>query len=311
MMSSMAHQTRIEADQPRLAGPAMGAALIVALLGLVFFHFFKQQAQFAIKYPSDWGHTVVIPFIAGYFVYLQREKLAAQPFKTTWIGLVPVLLGILGYSATVFGPQTLNHNNLRGAGVAVTLFGLVLLFCGWQAMRYLWFPLAYLVVFGQTISERVMKLVTEDLQDIAAVGSHIGFTLVGMDVDRAGNALTLHHNGQQIPLNIAEACSGMRMLMAFLALGVAMAYTGLPHLWQRIALVLLALPTAIFVNVLRVMTLGFLSLIDPGLATGDFHSFIGLLWLVPAFMIYLGIMWILRHLVTEPDELLSATGGGA
>jgi len=59
------------------------------------------------------------------------------------------------------------------------------------------------------------------------------------------------------------------------------------------------------------MTLGFLSLIDPGLASGDFHSFIGLLWLVPAFLIYLGVMWVLRHLVTEREEPLGAKAGAA
>jgi exosortase/archaeosortase family protein len=95
--------------------------------------------------------------------------------------------------------------------------------------------------------------------------------------------------------------------MAFLALGVAMAWTGLPRMWQRATLIALALPTAIFVNVLRVMTLGLLSLIDSDLAAGDFHSFIGLLWLVPALMIYSGLMWILRKLVVEEEDQLIAS----
>jgi exosortase/archaeosortase family protein len=92
----------------------------------------------------------------------------------------------------------------------------------------------------------------------------------------------------------------MRMLMAFLALGVAMAYTGLHRPWQRVLLVLMAVPTAIFVNILRVCTLGVLSMVDSGLAAGDFHSFIGLVWLIPAFLIFLGLMWLIRHSVIEP-----------
>ena len=104
-----------------------------------------------------------------------------------------------------------------------------------------------------------------------------------------------------MPLNIAEACSGMRMLMAFLALGVVMAYTGLQRAWQRVLLVVLAVPNAIFGNILRVVTLGLLSLLDTGFAAGDFHSFVGLVWLVPAFFIYLGLMWIIRKLVVDED----------
>jgi exosortase len=111
----------------------------------------------------------------------------------------------------------------------------------------------------------------------------------------------VYDNGVSKPLNIAEACSGMRMLMAFLALGVAIAYTGLKHPWQRVLLVLMAVPTSIFVNILRVCTLALLSLIDSGFAAGDFHSFVGLVWLLPALFIYLGLMWIIRNLVIEQE----------
>jgi hypothetical protein len=52
--------------------------------------------------------------------------------------------------------------------------------------------------------------------------------------------------------------------------------------------------------VLRVFTLGILSLYDSNFAAGDFHSFVGLVWLMPALIFYLGIMWFLRNLFVEP-----------
>ena len=130
-----------------------------------------------------------------------------------------------------------------------------------------------------------MEIVTFKLQDIASVGSYYGLSFLGLDVTRAGNTIEIFYNNETYPLNIAEACSGMRMLMAFLALGVAMAFTGLKYHWQRITLVVLALPTAVFVNILRVMTLGLLSIADSGFAAGDFHTFVGTVWLIPAFLI--------------------------
>jgi exosortase/archaeosortase family protein len=63
--------------------------------------------------------------------------------------------------------------------------------------------------------------------------------------------------------------------------------------------VVAGIPVAIGVNVLRVYTLGILSLFDANFATGDFHSFIGLVWLVPALLLYLGIMWFLRNLFVD------------
>lgn len=297
-----------------LRGPIAVSIVLAALMTWVFWDFLYRQVKWSIEKPADWGHTLVIPFIAGYFVWLRRKDLLKIGFKTTWIGFIPVVVGIAWYMACVFGPQVLWHHNLRGAGVAITLFGIVLLFCGWRAMLILWFPLLYLVVFGQVISDRFMEIVTFKLQDITARGSWFVMMLGGMDVERQGNSLYLWTEGasEPFPLNIAEACSGMRMLMAFLALGVAMAYTGLPRLWQRVLLVLLAFPTAVAVNIMRVVTLALLSRVDPDFTAGEFHTFVGLVWLVPAFLIYLGLVWIIRNTVVEkPGPGAGSSDGGS
>ncbi|UCD74963.1 MAG: exosortase/archaeosortase family protein [Phycisphaerales bacterium] len=277
----------------------LGAAVLLAVFAWVFWAFLHRQWRFAITHQADWGHTLVIPFICAYFVYLNRAKLLVRPFRPAWSGLVPMLLGVAWYTTCAIGPRPLFHHNLQGAGVWLAFFGLVLLIFGYRAMKYLWFPLLYLLVFGQTISNKFMEIVTYKLQDITARGSHLVLVLLGMDVDRAGNTLTVFQDGEPMPLNIAEACSGMRMLMAFLALGVFMAYTGLDRSWQRTALVILAFPTAVFVNILRVVTLALLSKVDTDFAAGEFHSFVGLVWLVPALLIYLGLMWIIRNSVIE------------
>ncbi|MDG2291424.1 MAG: exosortase/archaeosortase family protein [Phycisphaerales bacterium] len=278
-----------------------GGSLLIAIIWL-FWDFLYRQVLFAINQQADWGHTLVIPFIAGYFVWLNRAALLREPFRASWTGLVLLLAGMTWYSFCALGPVVLRHHNLMGAGVGLTLIGLTLFLFGWRSMRWLWFPLLYMIIFSQTISNRFLEILTFNLQDIAAYGSYWGLTIFGYDVSKSGNALRIFHQGETIPINIAEACSGMRMVVALLALGIAMAYRGLDHVWQRLALVLFAIPTALFVNILRVMTLGILATYDSGFAGGDFHSMIGLLWLLPAFFIYLGIMWILRNLIQTEDS---------
>jgi exosortase len=279
--------------------PLLAGLALAVMLAWIFRDFLGTNVRKAIQQQADWGHTLVIPFIAAYFVYLKRDKLLAQPFRTAWFGLIPVILGIGWYVFCTMTPA-FRHHNLQGAGVGLTLAGLALLFFGWRSMIWLWFPLAYLMLFGQFISDRFLNIVTFKMQDITARGSHIVLSMF-MESDRSGNTLYIFDNGVSKPLNIAEACSGMRMLMAFLALGIAMGFTGLKHTWQQVVLVILAVPTAIFVNILRVVTLAVLALVNPNFAAGDFHSFIGLVWLLPAFLIYLGLMWILRHMVVEVD----------
>jgi exosortase len=278
------------------------SGLLLVAFVWIFWDFFQRQVLFAIKQQADWGHTLIIPFIAGYFVWLCRRPILENPFQRAWLGIVILALGLAWYTLCALGPMVLHHHNLMGFGVGASLVGIVLFLFGWRPMKYLWFPLLYLIIFGQTISDRLMEVVTFKLQDIASIGSFYGLSFFGLDVTRSGNTLDILYNGEIYPLNIAEACSGMRMLMAFFALGVAMAYTGLRHFWQRAILVLLAVPTAVFVNILRVMTLGILSIADSGFATGDFHTFVGTLWLIPAFLIYLGIVWLLKNIIIE-DEM--------
>jgi exosortase/archaeosortase family protein len=90
---------------------------------------------------------------------------------------------------------------------------------------------------------------------------------------------------------------------------VALAAIGLPRWWQRALLVAAGIPISLFVNVLRVASLGLLSTVDSNFSTGEFHSMVGLVWLVPAFLLFLGAMWVIRNLVV--DVPVAAPKGGA
>ncbi|MBU3727957.1 MAG: exosortase/archaeosortase family protein [Phycisphaerales bacterium] len=282
---------------PRTVWIAGGVLAVVFVA--VFTDFFLKQVRFAINMPSDWGHTLVVPGVVAYFIWLRREELKSTEFRPCWWGLAIIGLGMGWYSLCVFGPRPLFHHNLLGVGVFVTLFGVVLLLLGTAAMRWLWFPIAYLAIFSQAISEVVLNRVTFQLQDLAAAGAYLLLATFGMEVDRSGNTLTVWSDGVPHPLNVAEACSGMRMLVAFLALGTYFAYVNLQLTWQRIALVLCAVPVALAVNVLRVTSLGILSLFDTNLAQGEFHHFVGVLWLLPGLAMFLGVVWILRRMVVD------------
>lgn len=289
---------------PRTAWIA--AAVFAAGFLLTFWDFLRNQAIEAITQPSDWGHTLLIPAISGYFVWLRRDQLLAEPFRPSWWGIATFLLGMSIYMLAAFGPPAVQHHNVRGLGAGIALLGGALAIFGLRSFRYLWFPWAYWLVFGQSVSQRLLSRVTERLQDWSAVGADILMNTLGIDVERFGNVLTIHlSDGTSHPLNVAEACSGMRTLMAFLAIGVAMAALGLNTWWQRAALVIAGIPISLFVNVLRVTSLGLLSIVDPNMSAGEFHSMVGLVWLVPAFLLFLGAMWLIRNLVVED----SGTGG--
>jgi exosortase len=289
---------------PRTAWIAGG--IFAAGYLLTFWDFLRNQVVEAVTQPSDWGHTLLIPAISGYFVWLKRDLMLAETFRPSWWGIAIFFVGMSIYMLAAFGPPAVQHHNVRGLGAGIALLGGALAIFGLRSFKYLWFPWAYWLVFGQTISQRLLSRVTERLQDWSAVGADILMNTLGIDVERFGNVLTLHlSDGTSHPLNVAEACSGMRTLMAFLAIGVAMAALGLGTWWQRTALVVAGIPISLFVNILRVTSLGLLSIVDPNMSAGEFHSMVGLVWLVPAFLLFLGAMWIIRNLVVEDQ----AAGG--
>lgn len=292
----------------------VGLGVMIAVLAGAFSYFLVSQIEYAIDSPDDWGHTLLVPAIVGWLVYRDRGRLQKmQPFKPAWSGVFLVIFGLAFYLTAMpgIGPKWLMiHHNARAVGIGVTIFGTVLTIFGWRPMRLLWFPIAYLVIFSTTYTDGILNVITERLQDISARGGFFLLLLMGVDVDLSGNAITLFPNGndasgaplEPIPLNVAEACSGMRMLVAFMALGTLMAYVGLKFWWQRILLIGLGVPVAVIVNVLRVATLGVLSLWDPGFSSGQFHTFIGFVWLVPAFMCFLGLMNLVSRLVIDTPE---------
>ncbi len=92
----------------------------------------------------------------------------------------------------------------------------------------------------------------------------------------------------------------MRLLMAFLALGVAMAYLHDRAAWQRIVLLGSTIPIAILCNVVRVAVTGFIYVLwDPRYAQGIYHDMLGMAMLPLAFGFYGFLAWFMSNLFAE------------
>ncbi len=270
---------------------AVGLAVVA-----LFYRWMAKQwgpGGFSATYFEDWAHAWFVPFISAYYIWLKRRELAATPVTQFWPGLCLMMLGIVAYAFFVGGYS--NHM-FQGFSLVLVVAGATLLIFGPFIFEKLIFPIAFLG-FAVTISERVMNSVTWPLKRIAAKGAWFLLNLFGVPTDLEGNVLKV--GADAIPLDVADACSGMRMVIAFLALGFAVAFFGCRFWWQRVAIILMALPVAVFMNVIRVAVLGLLSLINPSLATGQAHMLVGNLLLIPAFFVFMFIVWALKRAVHE------------
>jgi exosortase len=255
---------------------------------------------------EDWGHAYIIPLISGYMLWLKRDELAAAPRAPFWPGLAVVMCGIASYFFFLIGIS--NHLG-QGLALILTIAGLVIFLLGPEIFRLSFVAIAYLI-FAITLPEQVMNLVTFQLKLLASAGAGVMLTLLspiwGYSITIEGNTIVLLYKATPIPLNVADACSGMRMVVAFFALGAAVAIFACKHWWQRVALLLMAAPVALFMNVIRVAVLGIASLYNPAFAQGDAHMLIGTLLLIPGLGLFLGVVWILNKLVLEPSAAVAA-----
>jgi exosortase len=137
---------------------------------------------------------------------------------------------------------------------------------------------------------------------------------VGIPVLREGNVIHLANTS----LEVAEACSGIRSLVALLTLAIVFGYLVDPRTWVRACLAAAAIPIAIVANGIRVAGTGVAAhYYGAQAAEGFFHSFSGWVVFLAAFAI-LFVLERLLHLIAPaprmhappaPDTPASSTGG--
>ncbi|MEM9881960.1 MAG: exosortase/archaeosortase family protein [Planctomycetota bacterium] len=291
--------------RPMIPPAAWGwIAVCTALFGLMHWEFLYRTWRFS-KDPN-WSHVLIIPLISIYYIHQHRRRLDEAAKRLCWWALPLVFLGLYAYVWGIFPGR---NDMVRGYSMVFTAFATVLFLLGPSAMRVLWFPVAYLV-FAVKISDAIWERIAARLQDIAAAGATFALQILAefmnFTVTTSGNTITMgfmNNRGvwEDYPMNVAEACSGLRMLMAFIALGVALAFLFDRAWWQRLIMIALAVPIAVLVNIGRVTALGVISTIDKEYATGDFHLFVGMMMLVPAALLFLGLGWVLDHLIIRGD----------
>ncbi|WP_432799128.1 exosortase/archaeosortase family protein [Poriferisphaera sp. WC338] len=292
-------------------------ALAIGFCGMHWAYLYR-MGRIAWNDPN-WSHAMIVPLISIYFIYQQRETLKQIKPSISWFGLPLVFFGLFAY---VWGITPGRNDMAQGYAMIISLFGMIWFLLGSKMMRVLWFPIIYLG-FGVKVSPLLWEAIAVKLQFIAAYSSTVvlKFCSIFLDfeVDNRGSTIDIITNKQVMidgiiqmkpvteSLNVAEACAGLRMLMAFLALGVAMAFLWKRPKWQRVVMVLMTVPIAITVNVGRVTSLGLLSLVNKEMVGGDFHTFVGMVMLIPAAGMFLLMGWIMDKLFISDKSKVTAT----
>lgn len=277
----------------RWVRPAIIGAL---LLGV----FWPTMCVVAARWSGDanWSHGWLVPLFSLYFLYTRRGQLARTETKTCYAGLAILLLAL---AAFFFFLGVKPFNYFQVLALVGAIFGLTLFLAGWGVMRIAWLPILFLCL-ANPIPDRYYVELTMPLRMLTTQIAQLPLSLIpGIDLEAQGVIIDYTRDGFRGKLNVEEACAGMRLMMAFVTLGVAMAYLGDRPTWQRICMVLVCIPIAVFCNLIRVTVTGVLTIYGSDWARGTPHALLGLAMLPIALGLFALTGYILKHLFVEDE----------
>ncbi|HEX5052536.1 MAG TPA: EpsI family protein [Planctomycetota bacterium] len=194
-------------------------------------------------------HCWLVPLVAAVVIWYRREQWRLQPAAPDLRGLWLLGPGLLMHLA---GAQLMIDSWSAGS-LCLTVPGAAWLALGRARLRGLW-PVLWLVLFVVPAPIYVEGRVAFTLKEVAVQGGSWLANLLGADIVRAGDLL--RPQGSPKALFVADACGGLRSLLAMLTLGYCLAFfTGEPSWRRRTVLLLAAAPLAIAANVARIAVL--------------------------------------------------------
>ncbi len=257
---------RLASRATRRAGPWVGAALRFAVLAVLLLLLWHEAAASMVRTwwtNVTYNHGLLILPIAVGLVWLRRGALRSVDPAAEWRAL-PVLLGVtlswlLGRAADV--------QVVQQAALVAGLIGVFVLAFGRAVARRLVFPLAFLFFMVP-----VGDVLVPPLQDVTAAFSVWALRLIDVPVFLDGVLIFLPNGVYEV----AEACAGLRFLIANVVICTLFAYLAFDRWWKRGLLVALGVVVPILANGLRafgIILIGHWS--DNALAAGVDHIVYG------------------------------------
>jgi len=241
-------------------------------------------------HDPNFSHGPFVPLFSLYVLWQDRTRLRSLPKRPSWSGALVILLGLGVLAGGVVGAELF----LSRVSLLIVLAGLVVLFLGWNHLRAVVFPWAFLLLMIP-IPKIIFNQITIPLQKFASVTAANVLPNLGVPVYREGNIINL----PAMPLEVAEACSGIRSLMSLATLAIIYGYFMEPKKWIRFALAIASVPIAVAANAFRIIGTGLLvQYWDPEKAEGFFHTFSG--WLI--FMVSLGLLLLVHRVLVWADR---------
>lgn len=227
------------------------------------------------EHDTYYSHGFLVPFVSAFVVWLKRKKLSEIKIQPVNLGWAFFIVGIAIHAASALVRVYFSS----GFSLLLVIIGLVLIFLGKEFLKQLMFPIAFLL-FMIPLPLVAIANISFRLKILAASVSTYILNHIGIPALRDGSIIKTMHSY----LIVEDPCSGIRSLIALIALGALMAYFSNISKPRKAALFLSSIPIAVGCNVVRITSLATVSEVyGSKYASGVFHDTMGIVVFVLAF----------------------------
>jgi exosortase len=283
----------------RLTARHLTAAALMGLLALWATLPAWQDIFLIARTDEENSQIFLVPIVAIYLVYVRRMRLRHCRVSFRMIGPLMTAAGWgIGCFGFYHGVQSLWHG-----GAVLVVLGCILSVLG-KNVLFRFLPAVAVLVFLVPVPVRIRLAIAIPLQQWTAVVSQKALEVIGvLNTQVVGNGLKVNNH----PVNIAEACNGVRMVFALVMVSYTFGFA-MPLRNGVRALIVLASPlAAILCNVLRVVPTVLMIGYASQTTAEQFHAITGWLMLPVAFMILYGIIQLLRWALIPVTRYTLAT----
>lgn len=231
---------------------------LVILLGLFVWMFRPELTRIASSAAntSDWVHTLIIPVMIVLLVYLRRAALVEKMSGGSPWGLLLLTAGLALYAAATW---PFSYGYIRDIAMIPVLAGIVLVVSGWGVLG-LSLPMLLLAMLAIPLGPRIYArlIILPETYTIQAVAAVLG-ALPGVDTVVRGVDVFFESDFGSGVVALAESNRGVRLLPAFAALGVFVAFSRIRSVRRLLMVACTAIPIILFCNFFRFLCWGVLN----------------------------------------------------
>src|SRR5271157_5294211 len=271
------------------------ASLAVLAVGLLW-EFWPILVAMAERWSNDprYAHGYLVPMFSLAMLWMRRSQMPGEELRANSRGLAFIALG----AVILLVGGYFRQGTIEGLALLAYLAGVAMVLGGWPALRWSWPSIMYLI-FMIPLPWSVENALGPPLQWLATLASTFTLQTLGFMAFAEGNVIQLN----DAKIGVVEACSGLSMLITFIALAVGMALVVNRPVLDRIVLVLSAIPVALLANIARITLTGVLhEKISGQIADTFYHDLAGWVMIPFALVLYLCEIWVFSHILVEAEK---------